>query len=239
MHKLELGDLILKSSDSRNRQSYYRIGPGIKLSLVYCTPKRKRTFEVGEKKVRMCLMFMMISACLSLRRKSCGQVVHEWPMQVVHGEGGQWCGATDNFLFKYGLLHVLTTRYSEGVAKVLSKTLLCLIFSSDGDYYLPHALRYHVRSACKNIAGLLLAGENPIEKTILVISGCEREFYLNELGGNLDGGGENVASSAQNGRGRREADQLQDKQTIKKRELLQIKRWPMPVRYSQTQHKHL
>ena len=62
------------------------------------------------------------------------------------------------------------TRYSDDVAKVLGKALLWwLIFSPDGDYQ-PQALQDRVKTAYNNIAELP-AGENPVKKISLVVSG--------------------------------------------------------------------
>ncbi len=66
------------------------------------------------------------------------------------------------------------TRYSDDVAKVLGKALLWLIFSPDGNY-LPQALQDRVKTAYNNNA-LLPAGENPVKKIALVVSGNEGEL---------------------------------------------------------------
>jgi hypothetical protein len=61
-------------------------------------------------------------------------------------------------------------QYADGMAKVLGKALLWLRFSP-GSNYLPQALQYyHVQTACNNI-DQLPAGENPVKKITLVISG--------------------------------------------------------------------
>ena len=69
-------------------------------------------------------------------------------------------------------------------------------------------------STQQNLAGLP-AGENPVKKIPLVVSGSKGQLFLDELGGGLgtaeNGVAENGAGGAQNGaingRGRRDADQ--------------------------------
>ena len=87
------------------------------------------------------------------------------------------------------------TRYSDDVAKVLGKAFLWLIFSPDGDY-LPQTLQDRVKTAYNKIAELA-AGENPVKKIALVVSGNEGELYLDEIGEDFGG--------AQAGRGHRRA----------------------------------
>jgi hypothetical protein len=139
--------------------------------------------------------------------KVAGKLCMGGPCKYVVKEGS---GVTDNFLLEYVVPHV-RTRYSDGVAKILGKALLWLIFSPHSDY-LPQALRDRVQTAYSNIARLP-AGENPIKKIPLVVSGSEGEVYLDELGGGLDGGAENDAGGAENGavngRDRTEANQRQ------------------------------
>jgi hypothetical protein len=104
--------------------------------------------------------------------KVAGRLCMGGPCKCVVKEGS---GIADNFLLKHVVPNVRTRR-SDGVAKVLGKALLWLIFTPDGDH-LPHALRERVRTACDDVARLL-AGENPIKKIRLFISGDEGELCL-------------------------------------------------------------
>ena len=67
----------------------------------------RRTFEAPVKKVRMCLMFMMISTCLSsLMQKlqaSCAHVCGSCKYMATEGSG-----VMDNFLLESVVPHVLT-----------------------------------------------------------------------------------------------------------------------------------
>jgi hypothetical protein len=88
-------------------------------------------------------------------------------------------GITDDFLLTY-VVPAIRTRFPAEVALVLAKPLLWMLFSSEKNY-LPRAIRDRVEAAYNNIR-LLPAGENPVNKILLVVSGNEGEVYLDEVG---------------------------------------------------------
>jgi hypothetical protein len=87
-------------------------------------------------------------------------------------------GVTDDFLLQHVVPNICA-RFSADVAKVLAKLLLWMLFSSERNY-LPQAMRDHVQSAYNNIC-ILPAGENPVKKILLVVTGNEGEVYLMKL----------------------------------------------------------
>ena len=113
--------------------------------------------------------------------KVAGRLCIGGPCKYALKEG---TGVTDNFL----VLHVvpmIRTRFSLGVALVLGKALLWLLFSDAGRDYLPPAYRVRVLAAYNTISQLA-PGENPVLKIPIVVSGHDGELYLDELGQDFD-----------------------------------------------------
>ena len=109
--------------------------------------------------------------------KVAGRLCIGGPCKYALKEG---TGITDNFLVQH-VVPMIRTRFSQGVALVLGKALLWLLFSDAGRDYLPPAYCKHVEGVYNTISQLP-PGESPVLKIPIVLSGHDGELYLDELG---------------------------------------------------------
>ena len=88
--------------------------------------------------------------------------------------------------------------YGRGVAKVLGKALLWCIFSEHREW-VPTILLNHVTTAYTALNTRLPIGENPISKTILIITGEDAVVHITECGAEDENEGEigNVGGNLQ------------------------------------------
>jgi hypothetical protein len=94
-------------------------------------------------------------------------------------------GISDDWILEYVVPHI-RMRFSRSVALVLGRALLWAVFEDFG-VYLPIALRNRIQTAYADIPGRqLVAGENPVKRVPLVVSGNEGEVYIDELAGDDD-----------------------------------------------------
>jgi hypothetical protein len=108
--------------------------------------------------------------------KVAGKLCIGGPCKYVIKEGS---GVTDDFLLQHVVPNI-RARFPADVATVLAKPLLWMLFSSERNY-LPQAMRDRIQTAYNNIR-VLPAGENPVKKLLLVVTGNEGEVFLDEVG---------------------------------------------------------
>ena len=108
---------------------------------------------------------------------------------------------SDNWLSEFVVPHIMQ-QYSRDVALTLGRALLWAAFEPSLHGYLPAALCNHIHTAYDAIPGkVLLAGENPVEKLLIVVTGYEGELYIDELGAshiNANGNNQNIVVDGQN-----------------------------------------
>jgi len=117
------------------------------------------------------------------------------PCAYVVMEGS---GISDNWILHH-VVPRIASRFPRGVALVLGRALLWLVFE-DSDGYLPEELQNQVKSAYQIVPGQQLAvNENPVKKVLLVVTGDEDEVHIDKLGGGDDDGDGGDATGRQMG----------------------------------------
>ena len=77
---------------------------------------------------------------------------------------------------------VASPRIKDGAALVLAKPILWACFEQDMQYKMPHGTRARIRAAYELIRGPnLTAGENPVKKIPLLVTGIEAEVHIDEI----------------------------------------------------------
>jgi hypothetical protein len=149
--------------------------------------RTRKIFGVDWKKEGAFLMSTMTLICpIQMLKLLAGRLWIGGTCKYVLKEGS---GITGNFLLER-VVPSIRTWFTASVATVLALPLLWTVFKTD-DNYLLREMMGRIQAAVRQVSQLA-DDKNPVKKVVLVVSGNEGKWYLDELEGDEGRDGEEV-----------------------------------------------